>query len=158
MRKLVMFFRKVWSFVRNCFTRKSDKPSNTSYNKTEYPSYRDSNIHREPQGGYRDIDLRKYYNEAESPEVTYKVFHMRVTVFKWNIQEALYESGKPNDSQVKVVFAGKSFNLKEIYDACKNPSVSYNTFYTRVIARGWDIKEALYTMRFESRTGEYACA
>ena len=99
----------------------------------------------EEQVYQQELALRKYYNSALDPDVTFSVFYLRVTSFGWSKEEALYTEGKRAEKQVKVMFGGKQYNLKDIYDSCTNPKVSYNTFYTRVNVRGWEVRRALFT-------------
>ena len=99
----------------------------------------------EEQVYQHELALRKYYNSAVDPEVTFNIFYLRVTSFGWSKEEALYTEGKRSEKQVKVMFGGKQYNLKDIYDSCTNPKVNYNTFYTRVNVRGWEVRRALFT-------------
>lgn len=130
-----MLFAKVWQMVRNAVqlwtpTKKPEKETQKAQKPTE--------------GKTAEVSTRQYYNEASDPQVTFKVFRMRVEDFGWSREEALKDKGH-SDNVPTAFFKGSQYTLKEIYEACRSAAVSYNTFYTRVIARGWSVEKALQT-------------
>lgn len=169
MKTLVALFSRVWQIVRGLIGKK--RPVAASSEKTEDNSKRregsvkertvdrKSQEHayleatgrkaQEPslaqQVKTEEMVLREYYNKAVDPEVTFNVFYLRVVSFGWNKSEALYTQDKSRDGQCTVVFGGKEYALKDIYDSCFDAKVNYNTFYARVFVRGWDVRRALYT-------------
>lgn len=169
MKTLVALFSRVWQIVRGLIGKKS--PVAASSEKTEDNSKRREGSVKErtvdrksqeyayleamgrkaqesslaQQAKTEEMVLREYYNKAVDPEVTFNVFYLRVASFGWDKSEALYTRDKDRYRQCTVVFGGKEYALKDIYDSCLDAKVSYNTFCARVFVRGWDVRRALYT-------------
>lgn len=163
MRKLMALFARVWKTVRGVFvkTKKTEESSErredsvkeqTVDRKSQEHAYLEAMGRKaqEPslaqQVKTEEMVLREYYNKAVDPEVTFNVFYLRVVSFGWNKSEALYTRDKDRYRQCTVVFGGKEYALKDIYDSCFDAKVNYNTFYARVFVRGWDVRRALYTV------------
>lgn len=149
MRKLMALFARVWKTVRGVFV-KTKKTEESSERRED--SVKEQTVDRKAQEPSlaqqvktEEMVLREYYNKAVDPEVTFNVFYLRVVSFGWNKSEALYTRDKDRYRQCTVVFGGKEYALKDIYDSCFDAKVNYNTFYARVFVRGWDVRRALYT-------------
>ena len=150
MRKLMALFARVWKTVRGVFV-KTKKTEESSERRED--SVKEQTVDRKAQEPSlaqqvktEEMVLREYYNKAVDPEVTFNVFYLRVVSFGWNKSEALYTRDKDRYRQCTVVFGGKEYALKDIYDSCFDAKVNYNTFYARVFVRGWDVRRALYTV------------
>lgn len=142
-------FARVWKTVRGVFV-KTKKTEESSERRED--SVKEQTVDRKAQEPSlaqqvktEEMVLREYYNKAVDPEVTFNVFYLRVVSFGWNKSEALYTRDKDRYRQCTVVFGGKEYALKDIYDSCFDAKVNYNTFYARVFVRGWDVRRALYT-------------
>lgn len=146
MKTLAALFSKVWQVVRGLFGgKRAVKASSHMSQETVSKEREEVRTPLEEQVYQQELYLRRYYNSAVDPEVTFNIFYLRVTSFGWNKEEALYTEDKRSEKQVKVMFGGKQYNLKDIYDNCTNPKVNYNTFYNRVNVRGWGVRRALFT-------------
>lgn len=117
---------ELWSLIKQLFV----KPAKTE----APPSAADA-------AALEEQNLRDYYNNANDPCVSFRVFYLRVAVFHWDMEEALHDD-KHNS---RIFLYNKHYEFTEIYKACKAPAVTYNAFYNRVALRHWPVMEALMT-------------
>lgn len=113
-----------------------------------FPGVRQDTVHslitgasEEPEQKPRGGDLQSIYNNARNPQASFRIFHLRVKHFGWDINHAL----KTPDRKDEIRVAGYVYNLREIFNNAPMKKISYHTFHRRVTQQGWDPRKALET-------------
>lgn len=81
-----------------------------------------------------------YYSKAVDPKVSFRVFHLRVTYFDWDLKEALNEV---DNILPFTEINGLMYTPLEIYVSCKKPAVSYTAYKKRIATYKWSPFRAL---------------